>query len=316
MDFQENRQTEVSTDNVQSVENKNAPSEQNEPSYENNSGPLLQNEQPYENNSGSTYQNGQPYENNNGSTYQNRQPYGNNSGSPYQDGQPYGNNNGTPYQSTQPYGSNGAPYQSMPPYGNGTPYPAPQQPYENNKNANVPAQNGNSYRNNTPYGNQYPNANGYQGSYHSNTNNYNSNNYNPNNGYNNQYPYYGRNAYQIPAAEPGSNLAKAAMICGILSIIFCFTFTVYPAFVLGSVAVILALLPKGRRNKLFSQARTGIICAAIGLIINAIILASSLVYVFTNPEGREEFNRQWERIYGEPFDDMMEDRMENNDYRD
>ena len=40
--------------------------------------------------------------------------------------------------------------------------------------------------------------NGYQGSYHSNTNNYNSNNYNPNNGYNNQYPYYGRNAYQIP----------------------------------------------------------------------------------------------------------------------
>lgn len=316
MDFQENKQTEVSTDNAQSVENNNAPSEQNEPSYENNSGPLLQNEQPYENNNGSPYPNGQPYGNNSGSPYPNGQPYENNSGSPYQNRQPYGNNNGTPYQSTQPYGSSGAPYQSMPPYGNGTPYPAPQQPYENNKNANVPAQNGNSYRNNTPYGNQYPNGNGYQGSYHSNTNNYNSNNYNPNNGYNNQYPYYGRNAYQIPAAEPGSNLAKAAMICGILSIIFCFTFTVYPAFVLGSVAVILALLSKGRRNKLFSQARTGIICAAIGLIINAVILTSSLVYVFTNPEGREEFNRQWERIYGEPFDDMMEDRMENNDYRD
>lgn len=316
MDFQENKQTEVSTDNTQSVENNNAPSEQNEPSYENNSGPLLQNEQPYENNNGSPYPNGQPYGNNSGSPYPNGQPYENNSGSPYQNRQPYGNNNGTPYQSTQPYGSNGAPYQSMPPYGNGTPYPAPQQPYENNKNANVSAQNGNSYRNNTPYGNQYPNGNGYQGSYHSNTNNYNSNNYNPNNGYNNQYPYYGRNAYQIPAAEPGSNLAKAAMICGILSIIFCFTFTVYPAFVLGSVAVILALLSKGRRNKLFSQARTGIICAAIGLIINAVILTSSLVYVFTNPEGREEFNRQWERIYGEPFDDMMEDRMENNDYHD
>lgn len=286
MDFQENRQTEVSTDNAQSVENNNAPSEQNR--------------QPYDNGSGSSYQNGQPGANNSGSSYQNGQPYGNGSG---------------------------APYQGRPPYGNGTPYPAPQQPYGNNSNANTPGQNGNPYRNNTPYGNQYPSGNGYPNGYRPNTDNYNPNRYNPNNGYNNQYPYYSRNAYQIPAAEPGSSLAKAAMICGILSIIFCFTFTVYPAFVLGSVSVILALLSKGRRNKLFSQAKTGIICAVIGLVMNAVILTSSITYVFTNPEGREEFNRQWERIYGESFDDMMKDmmgnenRMENediiedNDYR-
>ena len=301
MDFQENRQTEVSTDNAQSVENNSAPSGQNELPYENNSGSPYQNGQPYESNSSSPYQNGQPYESNNGSPYQNGQPYGSNNGSPYQNGQPYGN-------------GSGAPYQSMPPYGNGTPYPAPQQPYGNN--ANATGQNRNPYRNNTPYGNQYPNGNGYQGSYHPNTNNYNPNNYNPNSGYNNQYPYYGRNAYQIPTAEPGSNLAKAAMICGILSIIFCLTFTIYPAFVLGSIAVILALLSKGRRNKLFSQARTGIICAVIGLVMNAIILTSSLVYVFTNPEGRAEFNRQWERIYGESFDEMMGNSIENNDQLD
>ena len=272
MDFQENRQTEVSTDNAQSVENNNAPSDQN----------------------------GQPGDNNSGSSYQNGPPYGNGSG---------------------------APYHGRPPYGNGTPYPAPQQPYGNNSNANTPGQNGNPYRNNTPYGNQYPSGNGYPNGYRPNADNYNPNRYNPNNGYNNQYPYYSRNAYQIPAAEPGSSLAKAAMICGILSIIFCFTFTVYPAFVLGSVSVILALLSKGRRNKLFSQAKTGIICAVIGLVMNAVILTSSITYVFTNPEGREEFNRQWERIYGESFDDMMKDmmgnenRMENediiedNDYR-
>lgn len=286
MDFQENRQTEVSTDNAQSVENNNAPSEQNR--------------QPYDNGSGSSYQNGQPGDNNSGSSYQNGPPYGNGSG---------------------------APYHGRPPYGNGTPYPAPQQPYGNNSNANTPGQNGNPYRNNTPYGNQYPSGNGYPNGYRPNADNYNPNRYNPNNGYNNQYPYYSRNAYQIPAAEPGSSLAKAAMICGILSIIFCFTFTVYPAFVLGSVSVILALLSKGRRNKLFSQAKTGIICAVIGLVMNAVILTSSITYVFTNPEGREEFNRQWERIYGESFDDMMKDmmgnenRMENediiedNDYR-
>lgn len=274
MDFQENRQTEVSTDNAQSVEN-------------------------VENNNTPSGQNGQPYENSSLSPCQSGQSYGNNSGSPAQNGQPCNNGSGTPYQ-------------GRPPYGNGTPYPAPQQPYGNNDHANVSGPNGNPYRNNMPYGNQYPNGNGYHPNANNyNPNSYNPNSYNPNNGYHNQYPYYGRNAYQIPVAEPGSNLAKAAMICGILSIIFCLTFTVYPAFVLGSVAVILALLSKGRRNKLFSQARTGIICAVIGLVMNAVILTSSLAYVFTNPEGREEFNRQWERIYGEPFDDMMKDMLEN-----
>lgn len=285
MDFQENKQTEVPADNAQPAENNNGPS----------------------------YPNGQPQKNGNDSPYQNGQPCGNSNGYPYQNGQPCGNNNDAPYPSGQSY-------QSRPPYGNGTPYPAPQQPYETN--TSTPDQNSNPYRNNTPYGNQYPNRNGYQGGYNPNTNNYDPNHYNQNNGYHNNYPYYNRSTYQLPAAEPGSNLAKGAMICGILSIVFCFTFTVYPAFVSGSIAVILALLSKGRRNQLFSQAKTGVICAVIGLVFNAIILTSSITYVFTNPEGREEFNRQWERIYGESFDDMMENMMENetimedNDYRD
>ena len=251
--------------------------------------------------------NAQPAENNNEPSYPNEQPQENNNGSPYPNGQPSGNNNDSPYP-------NGQPYQGRPPYGNGTPYPAPQQPYGNNIGA--PAQNSNPYRNNTPYGNQYPNRNGYQGGYNPNANNYNLNRYNQNNGYNNNYPYYNRNTYQLPVTEPGSSLAKAAMICGILSIIFCITFTVYPAFVLGSIAITLALLSKGRRNKLFPQARTGVICAVIGLVFNAIILTSSITYVLTNPEGRAEFNRQWEKIYGESFDDMMDDMMGNDDYID
>jgi len=244
-------------------------------------------------------------ENNNGPSCPDGQSYGNHNGSPYQNGQPYGNHNGSPYQ-------NGQPYQNRPPYGNGAPYPAPQQPYGNH--ANMPGQNNGPYRGNTPYGNQYPNRNGQQGGGDPDTNNYDLNHFYQNNRYNNNYPYYDRNSYRIPVAEPGSSLAKAAMICGILSIIFCLTFTVYPAFVLGSVAIILALLSKGRRSSLFTNARTGIICATIGLIFNAILVTSSVAYVFTNPEQMEKFNEQWEQIYGVPFDDMMDDIMENNGY--
>lgn len=306
MDFQENRQTEVPADNAQPAENNNGPSYPNGRPQESSNGFPYSNGQPQESSNGSPYQNGQPYENSNGSPYQG-QPYENSNGSPYQNGRPYGNGSGSPYQ-------NGQPYQGRPPYGNGTPYPAPQQPYGNN--ANAPGQNNNPYQSNTPYGNQYPNGNCYQGGYTPNANNYNPNRYNQNNGYNNNHPYYNRNTYRLPVAEPGSSLANAAMICGILSIVFCFTFTVYPAFMLGSISIILALLSKGRRSNLFSKARTGIICATIGLILNTVIITSSVMYVFTNPEQMEKFNEQWEQIYGESFDDMMDDIMGNHDHID
>ena len=87
MDFQENRQTEVSTDNAQSVEN-------------------------VENNNTPSGQNGQPCNNGSGTPYQGRPPYGN--GTPYPaPQQPYGNNdhanvpgpNGNPYRNNMPYGN-------------------------------------------------------------------------------------------------------------------------------------------------------------------------------------------------------------------
>ncbi|MCM1174387.1 MAG: hypothetical protein NC341_04975 [Blautia sp.] len=308
MDFQENRQTEIPAQE-QAVNQDAAPVSQQ-----------ASNEVPADN--------AQSAENRNGPSYQNGQPQEAGSGPSYPNGQPSGNNNSSPYPGGQPY-------QNRPPYGNGTPYPAPQQPC--GSQAGAPNQNHNACRSNTPYGNQYPNGSNYpngnqypNGSNYPNGNQYpngnsypnqngypggyNPNGYRPNNGYNNNYPYYNRNSYQIPAAEPGSSLANAAMICGILSMVSCLTFTVYPAFMLGSVAIILALLSRGRRSSLFSKAKTGIICAAVGLVLNAVILTSSITYVFTNPEGRAEFNRTWEKIYGMPFDDMIDDMMENNSF--
>lgn len=90
---------------------------------------------------------------------------------------------------------------------------------------------------------------------------------------NNNYPYYNRSSYQLPAAEPGSSLAKAAMVVGIIAIASCFTLTIYPPYILCSTAIVLALLSKGRRPKLFSNAKTGIICAVGGIAINTVIIA-------------------------------------------
>lgn len=213
----------------------------------------------------------------------------------------------------QSYGSDGrVPYQNSTPYQNGNPY-QPGNPYsdpnaDQNRNG---ASYGNGYNNNSYNSNNYYNNNSYYNGY--NNNGYNNNGYN-NNGYNNNgYPYYNRNSYQLPNAEPGSSFASAAMVLGIVSIVSCFTFTIYPAFVCGSIAVVLALLSKGRRPKLLSKAQTGITLAAIGLALNTVLVVASIVLLFTNPDVREEVNRTFQRTYGQTFDEMMEEIMEQNE---
>lgn len=121
-----------------------------------------------------------------------------------------------------------------------------------------------------------------------------------------------QNQYNYP--EPGSSFASAAMVLGIISIVTSFTFTVYPPFVLGSIAIILAILSKGMRPKMLSKARTGIICAVSGLILNTIITVASMLLLFTNPDVRAEVNKTFERQYGMSFDEMWEEMLEENGY--
>ena len=219
-------------------------------------------------------------QNGNAAPYQNQQPYGNDDRILYHNQQPYGNDGRPSQQNQHPYGNNnGNPYQNRQPYGsdNRNPYQT-QPPYQNGN----PYSGNNQSQNNAPYGTGYP--------------------------------YYNRNAYQMPIAEPGSSLANASMILGIISIVTSFTFTVYPAFILGSIAVILALLSKGRRAKLISKARTGMICAVIGLITNTVLVTICSILLFTNSDVRAEVNQTFEEQYGVSFDEMMEEIMEDSGF--
>lgn len=193
-------------------------------------------------------------------------------GQSYPNGQPYNNHNG------------GQPYQNRQPYNSngGQSYNNNNggQPYNNSNNGRQPYQNGQPYNNN-----RYP----YDG-----------------------YPYYQRNAYQLPPKEPGNGLATTAMVLGIVSIVCCFTFTVYPAFITGSIAIVLALLSKGRRLKLLSKARKGVICGIVGLAINTALVAVCMFLLATDPDVRSEVNKTFKQQYGVSFDEMMEEIMEEN----
>ncbi len=122
-------------------------------------------------------------------------------------------------------------------------------------------------------------------------------------GTNNMYGAYRYN-------EPGSGMANAAMVLGIISIVSSITFTVYPPFILGGIAIVLALLSKGRSPKLLSKAKTGIICAIAGLVLNTIIVTASITLLFTNPDVRDQVNKTFEKQYGMTFDEMWKEMME------
>ncbi len=129
--------------------------------------------------------------------------------------------------------------------------------------------------------------------------------YQPNNN-----PYYQHNGYQMPVKEPGSSMYSAAFALGIAALISCFTFTVYPAFICGGIAIVFALLSKGRSPKMHNKATIGIVCGTIALVMNTLIVTYSTTMVLTNPELKEQLNETCEEIYGMSFDDMLEEITE------
>lgn len=145
-----------------------------------------------------------------------------------------------------------------------------------------------------------------------------SNGYN-NSGENNGNNPYGNDPYNRPytppAKMPGSGLSNAAMILGIISIVSAVMMTIYFPFILGSVAIVLALLSKGLAPKLARQAKAGIACAIVGLSINLGLLVSSFAYIFANPslliDTAQMYDSAIEEMYGIPSEEVFGQSMED-----
>ena len=103
--------------------------------------------------------------------------------------------------------------------------------------------------------------------------------------------------------EPANGLARASMVLGVISVITFFTFTIYPAVILGSLAIILALLSRGASFKMHSKAKNGIITAVTAISCDIALVAACCFLIFGSPDF-------FENIYGMSFEEMMEG-MEN-----
>lgn len=147
------------------------------------------------------------------------------------------------------------------------------------------------------------------------TNDQNNHDSNQNNeSENNSYFNFSNLPKKEPQPEPNLfiKMAGSLGVVAIVSAVFC---TVYLPIVLGGLSIILALLSKGDLPTMHKKAKRGVILSIIAIVLNCGIIASSFYLVFTSSEYREQLNIMSEELYGQTFDESLE-QIINGTYED
>lgn len=100
--------------------------------------------------------------------------------------------------------------------------------------------------------------------------------------------------------------AKAAQILGIVAVVSALTCTIYLPVIFASLAIIMACLSKVDK-KMHSSARLGIQLSIASIAINAVILFFTLGIILGSGKMHDSFNQSFKEIYGQSFDEIMED---------
>lgn len=121
-------------------------------------------------------------------------------------------------------------------------------------------------------------------------------------------PWQNSQRYQFETPPVQKNaMSTAAAVMGIITIISTFMFTVYVPFITGSLAILFAVLSRGKKKKLDSSATAGVAAGIVGMVLN-IALIGTVWYLYTNvPEIHDEANQLFEQRYGFTIDEMIQD---------
>lgn len=131
---------------------------------------------------------------------------------------------------------------------------------------------------------------------------------------NNTSPYYKRPEssanLQNTAAGKANMFAMAAKVLGIIAIFSVFTFSLYPAFIMGGLAIILAVISKGDKIQMCQAAKTGFVTGIVALALNVTLIGGLGLLFFTDNPVKTLLNDTSVEMYGQTFDDMIKDAMD------
>ena len=118
-------------------------------------------------------------------------------------------------------------------------------------------------------------------------------------------------------AQPYNAFASAAMVLGVIALVSVFTFTIVPAIIFGALALILALLSRGRELTFHPKAKTATILAVLAICTNISMVAGVFGMIFGDNPYHDLINETYEEMYGMTYDEILEGIMDGTiDYED
>ena len=112
----------------------------------------------------------------------------------------------------------------------------------------------------------------------------------------------------VYTGDAGANpMARAAYTIGIISVVSIFTMLIYPAIILGATAIILALLSRDREGRMHSKAKAAMTSGIVAIAADAVILVMAVSVFFSDGPAKQQVNDIFRQMYGQTFDDMIED---------
>lgn len=123
-------------------------------------------------------------------------------------------------------------------------------------------------------------------------------------------------ASDVPAGRtpynPANSFARASMTIGAVALASVFTFTIFPAIILGSLALILALLSRGAELSFHPTARNGILMSILALVVNVALVGGTCFMILGDNPYHEELNATYEEMFGMSYDEILQGVMDGS----
>lgn len=116
-----------------------------------------------------------------------------------------------------------------------------------------------------------------------------------------------------PEPEYGRQLGRTAAIVALVGLLSTIIMPVFVPMILGGIAIVLAILSKGKEPSFTNGARRAITIGIISIVMNIALLIACIYgihMILHDPETRAEANSMMESMYGYSFDDLIQQIMD------
>ena len=121
----------------------------------------------------------------------------------------------------------------------------------------------------------------------------------------------GNPIHREPAA-PANSFARASMALGVAALVSVFTFTIFPAIILGALSIILALLSRGAELTFHSKAKTGIMLTVLAIFANVALVGGTVAMIFGDNPYHDELNATYDEMFGMTYDEILQGVMDGS----